>query len=396
MKSDPPQIHPMAVKAFAISSFTNVGHLVHINLKEHLLADKYNIGKALLKSNKRALAVVNKVNTIDNEYRNFELEIIAKRPDCELTDEELMIVEVNENKCRFKMDFSQVYWNSRLSTEHERIIQKFNKQDIVFDLFAGVGPFSVPAGKRKCHIYANDLNPESVKWLRINMKRNKVNDDFYQVYNLDAKDFILNCMKDCLIREYMRVYQETDLMLDNPKVHIVMNLPALAPTFLTLFIGLLREDANKIICENLNLLTLFRQLSLEHCIYCYCFLKGSYDEPKQEVMNIIEQQLGRQLDTEQIKEIFKVRNVAPYKDMYRVEIDLDENLLFEPKGIMRNTGDRQTNGLCSPKKVTIKAPTKKRNYDESFEESLREKSTDNEEQCSPKRTRLGDYWCSIC
>ena len=38
---------------------------------------------------------------------------------------------------------------------------------------SGVGPFSIPAG-RKCRVFANDLNPESFKWLQQNAKRNKI------------------------------------------------------------------------------------------------------------------------------------------------------------------------------------------------------------------------------
>lgn len=320
MRPTPTAINTMAIKAFGLSSFTTVGHILHVNLKENLLPEKHLIGQALLDKNKRALLVVNKVNTINNEYRNFEIEIIAKRPDCTLTEDELMIVEVNENKCRFKFDFSQVYWNSRLSTEHERMIAKFNpNHDLVYDLFAGVGPFAVPAAKHKCKVYANDLNPNSAKWLDINFKRNKVKPEFYEVHNMDAKDFILEHMKEKLVQDYQSIKAE-DCMI-KPKIHTVMNLPALAPTFLKHFDGLFKDNAK-------DFLPLFRELSLEHIVYCYCFLKGAFDDPKQEVRKIIEDGFGRELKTHQVRDIFKVRNVAPYKDMYRVEILLDEEILF--------------------------------------------------------------------
>lgn len=376
-------------KAFRVSAFTSVGHLLHINLKDHLLQHKNEIGKALLAKNPRALAVVNKVNSIDNTYRNFEIEVIAKREGCEKTDEELMLVEVNENKCRFQLDFSKVYWNSRLSTEHERILRKLNKgHDIVFDLFAGVGPFSVPAAKAKCKTYVNDLNPDAVNWLEINMKRNKVQKNFYRIYNMDAKDFILNELKPRLYEEYMAIEEEE--LATKPKVHILMNLPALAPTFLPHFVGLFRRHARNV--DSSKLIQIHKQQNLEHIVYCYCFLKGLYDNPKAEVRSIVEGQLDRELNDDQLINIFRVRNVAPYKDMYRVEIRLDEDILTADKstvGIMKSLSDRlPINGIS--KKVTIQ--NGKRTHNESEETIVYD--LDEEEEQTQKRAKLGDY-CQI-
>lgn len=41
-------------------------------------------------------------------------------------------------------------------------------------MFAGVGPFAVPAAKKGCAVLANDLNPNSEKYLAINVKNNQV------------------------------------------------------------------------------------------------------------------------------------------------------------------------------------------------------------------------------
>ncbi len=54
---------------------------------------------------------------------------------------------MRENQCTFKLDFSRVYWNPRLCTEHERIVKLLPRNGVLFDVFAGVGPFAVPAAK---------------------------------------------------------------------------------------------------------------------------------------------------------------------------------------------------------------------------------------------------------
>ena len=83
----------------------------------------------------------------------------------------------SENDCRFTFDFREVYWNSRLHHEHERLIDKFQPEDVVADVFAGVGPFAIPAAKKGCGVLANDLNPSSYKYLVQNISDNRVRRD---------------------------------------------------------------------------------------------------------------------------------------------------------------------------------------------------------------------------
>lgn len=59
--------------------------------------------------------VVNKVDGIATKYRNFEIELVA--------GEENYLTTVTERGINYKMDFSKVFWNSRLQHEHERVTQ---------------------------------------------------------------------------------------------------------------------------------------------------------------------------------------------------------------------------------------------------------------------------------
>lgn len=67
-----------------------------------------------------------------------------------------------------------MYWNSRLHTEHDRLVKMFKPTDAVCDVMAGVGPFAMPASKKGCMVYANDLNPTSYKYMLENKGLNKV------------------------------------------------------------------------------------------------------------------------------------------------------------------------------------------------------------------------------
>ena len=123
-----------------LSSSQIVGHISYVQIRDHLLPYKEVIGQVMLNFSPRTKLVVTKTNTIDNKFRNLDLEILAGDPSLGFD------VTVKENTCSFKLDFSKVYWNPRLSTEHERIVDLVKRGDIVFDVFAGVGPFAIPLG----------------------------------------------------------------------------------------------------------------------------------------------------------------------------------------------------------------------------------------------------------
>ena len=167
------------------SAFETVGHIAHLNLREELVPFSKIIGKVLLDKNPRLRVVVNKLSSIQNEFRVFQMEVIAGR-------ENDTVAEVSQGGCRFGLDYAKVYWNSRLEAEHARLVEaEFKPGQVVVDAMAGVGPFAIPAAKfvEGCTVYANDLNPESFRWLAENARRNKVADRV-RASCCDARAFI--------------------------------------------------------------------------------------------------------------------------------------------------------------------------------------------------------------
>ncbi|XP_010930219.1 tRNA (guanine(37)-N(1))-methyltransferase 2 isoform X1 [Elaeis guineensis] len=168
------------------SSFETIGHIAHLNITDDMLPYKDVIAKVIYDKNQpRIKTVVNKVGTITNEFRVPNFEVLVGKDD--------MVTEVKQYGAIFRLDYSLVYWNSRLEHEHIRLVSQFQTGDIICDMFAGVGPFSIPAAQKGCVVYANDLNPDSVRYLRINAKINKVEDCVF-AYNLDARAFVRQLM----------------------------------------------------------------------------------------------------------------------------------------------------------------------------------------------------------
>jgi tRNA (guanine37-N1)-methyltransferase len=140
----------------------------HLNLRENYLPYKHLLAEILLDKNPQIKTVINKLSDVgtESEFRTFPYEVLAGPDD--------LNVQVTEGDCVFEFDYSKVYWNSKLETEHRRLINTFQPGEVVVDVMAGIGPFAVPAGKKHVFVWANDKNPESFKCLDAAVKRNKV------------------------------------------------------------------------------------------------------------------------------------------------------------------------------------------------------------------------------
>lgn len=237
-------ILPTEAQSEIPSGFSQVGHVAHLNLREAYLTYKHLIAEILMDKNPGVSTVINKVDDVgeENEYRTFKYEVLAGPDD--------LNVEVSEASCTFKFDYSKVYWNPRLSTEHSRMVGMFREGEAVCDVMAGIGPFAVPAGKQGVFVYANDLNPDSYAGLADAVARNKV-EDFVRPFNKDGRRFVREAAVQ-LLDDQRRVEikkkasrnskekPEVLRVLEQPKTfsHFVLNLPASALEFLPSFIGL--------------------------------------------------------------------------------------------------------------------------------------------------------------
>lgn len=287
-----------------LSSYSTIGSIVHVNLKPELLDYKDVIGQVFIDKLKGCKSVVNKIDNINNVYRNFEYEVICGSSDLKTT--------VKENKCLFDLDFSEVYWNPRLCTEHERILHKLKSGDVLYDVFAGIGPFSVPAAKMKCIVIANDLNPNSCKWLEINKKKNHIKDEYLKIINKDGSIFIQEDLKTHFISWSKKITSEN-------KVHVTMNLPAIAVEFIKYFNNLFEwEDIPD------------HSLPIIH-VYTFVKTDTNYEEGLKVIM---EKYLGN-VEKEDILEILRVRNVAPNKEMVRITFQTTKDFLCKSEIIKK-------------------------------------------------------------
>ena len=81
-----------------------------------------------------------------------------------------------ENGCLFKLDLSKVMWSKGNNNERLRIAKLVEDNEVVLDMFAGIGYFSIPIGvhSNAKRIYSIEINPNSYFYLCENIKLNKL------------------------------------------------------------------------------------------------------------------------------------------------------------------------------------------------------------------------------
>ena len=310
-------------------SFEIAGHLAHINLREELSPWRYIIGKVILDKNPVLRTVINKLGNIENTFRTFPMEVIAGDDDT--------LVDMRHCNANFAFDFRQVYWNTRLHTEHDNLVQNYiPSHSIVADMFCGVGPFTVPLSMdpHNCTVYANDLNPASIAALVVNMYRNRkaigckmhVSNDVQK--NIDSLDF-QHILKDTRIKPHNMDARDFIRYIVNMKIpvqHCIMNLPADGLEFCDIFVGYYRHNpvinqeletsnTNNNYTSLLSLSNLTTTLPLPR-VHVYCFSRAETDT---EAADDVTQRLLKILCLPSIEKLEKLVELQRQQRQHNIE-----------------------------------------------------------------------------
>jgi tRNA (guanine37-N1)-methyltransferase len=125
------------------------------------------IAENILELHKNVKTVAVKEGALKGPYRLRKLRIIAGRKRTETIH--------RESGCLFRVDVTKAYFSPRLSHERERISGQVKSGEVIFVPFAGVGPFAIVIAKKHpdTKVFANELNPDAIKYLKENIRLNK-------------------------------------------------------------------------------------------------------------------------------------------------------------------------------------------------------------------------------
>ncbi len=190
-----------------ISAFDQIGNIIIVRIPDSLLSKKKIIGETLLEQVKIAKSVFYQSSAVEGDFRTRNLEILAGENNTE--------TEYKEFGCKFTVDVENVFFSPRLSTERERIANLIQDGEVMNNMFAGVGMFSIMAAKKKkCTVYSLDINPVASKLCEKNIKQNKLAGDVISI-NGDSSEIIKEQLVDKSDRTLMLLPERSDEFLES-------------------------------------------------------------------------------------------------------------------------------------------------------------------------------------
>jgi tRNA (guanine37-N1)-methyltransferase len=158
---------PDELRPFLPSSFDTLGSVALVKMADEIAPYAKDIGKAILATHKSIRTVCMDSGVVD-EFRTRNIKVVAGEKTTETTHKEYGVV--------FKMDVAKVFFSPRLATERDIVSKQVRPGEVVVDMFAGIGPFSIMIAKSRSPkvVYAIDVNPDAIGFMKENIRLNRV------------------------------------------------------------------------------------------------------------------------------------------------------------------------------------------------------------------------------
>ena len=184
-----------------------VGDIAIVELSPKLEPYALEVGTGILQANPHVRLVLKKTSEIMGAFRTRGLQVLAGSGGTETVHREF--------GCSYRLDASTVYFNPRLAHERCRLAKQIGAGDLVVDMFAGVGPYSILIAKLQPHsrVYAFDINPSAIKYLKENILANGVTDQVIPFLG-DARELSRIVVQGCADRVIMNLPSEAEHYLD--------------------------------------------------------------------------------------------------------------------------------------------------------------------------------------
>ncbi|MFC7007778.1 class I SAM-dependent methyltransferase [Halalkalicoccus salilacus] len=204
-------------------SYERLGGIVILDEDDPARAEE--IAEAVMASALPAKTVLNRASKIRGDLRVREWDVLA--------GDGTETVH-REYGFEYALDLAAVYFSPRLATERHRVVERVHEGERVFDMFAGVGPFVIPAAGRGAEAVGVDLNERAIEYLRENARRNGVADRVNAIHG-DVRDVVAGSS------DRHGSDADPDRGYEDWADRLVMNLPHSADEFLDAAVTLAGE-----------------------------------------------------------------------------------------------------------------------------------------------------------
>ncbi len=158
---------PDELRPLLPSSFDTLGSIAIVKMADEVMPYASQIGRAIIAAQK-SIRTVCVDSGVKEQYRTRRIKVVAGEKTTETVHREYGLT--------FKLDVSKVFFSPRLATERETVAKQVQQGEVVIDMFAGIGPFSMMIAKTRAPkvVYAVDVNPDAIESMKENIALNKV------------------------------------------------------------------------------------------------------------------------------------------------------------------------------------------------------------------------------
>lgn len=154
--------------AYIYNSYDIVGDIAIIRFTDVYRKYSKKVAETILSLHKNVKTVLVQVCPINGDFRLRKLEHVAGKTKTATVHK--------ESGCLFAIDLKKCYFSPRLSYERMRIAKLVKKREVIVNMFAGAGCFSIVIATHSdaAKVYSVDINPAALQFMRENTKLNKV------------------------------------------------------------------------------------------------------------------------------------------------------------------------------------------------------------------------------
>jgi len=157
---------PDELRPLLPSSYDTVGSVAIVKMSTEVMDYAEHIGKAIMAVQKSVRTVCVDFG-IEDRIRRRNIRVVAGDRNTETVHKEYGLT--------LRLDVSKVFFSPRLASERETVAKAVRPGEVVVDMFAGIGPFSLMIAKMSSPkaVYAIDVNPDAIGYLSENIALNK-------------------------------------------------------------------------------------------------------------------------------------------------------------------------------------------------------------------------------